>query len=345
MALQCGIVGLPNVGKSTLFHISSGRRFIARDSLDHVAHGPRAWQDHLANIIAKQNGGAAAPQTVGRARQAGDPGGAASANLRRATCFFNREIHPPQPDRRGVPLLGLEEDFKTTIVLETMGPAGRPVQIEPGPLFTSSAPRRAAASDLAPARPFASSATSNTTSRVLAGIVRRSARIPRGVDRRRRGPRGGAPLGRGHAPHRQCPAPARARLAWSKGEGHNRTCRSRASAPRGAQHRIARSGRAWATRSWHDQIENRRRPVGLNTVATAVGEDAGTIEEVYEKPLPASRGGLPQRTPRGRRPRSWLSTPAMGFAPAPTKGPVLTAAATLFGFTEAGKPVPPLGEG
>ncbi|MCB9170509.1 MAG: Holliday junction branch migration DNA helicase RuvB [Flavobacteriales bacterium] len=39
-------------------------------------------------------------------------------------------------------------------------------------------------------------------------------------------------------------------------------------------------------------------PVGLNTVATAVGEEAGTIEEVYE-PFLIMEGYL-QRTPRGR---------------------------------------------
>jgi Holliday junction DNA helicase RuvB len=39
-------------------------------------------------------------------------------------------------------------------------------------------------------------------------------------------------------------------------------------------------------------------PVGLNTVAVAVGEDAGTIEEVYE-PFLIQQGFL-QRTPRGR---------------------------------------------
>ena len=39
-------------------------------------------------------------------------------------------------------------------------------------------------------------------------------------------------------------------------------------------------------------------PVGLNTIATAVGEDAGTIEEVYEPYL--IREGLLKRTPRGR---------------------------------------------
>jgi Holliday junction DNA helicase RuvB len=39
-------------------------------------------------------------------------------------------------------------------------------------------------------------------------------------------------------------------------------------------------------------------PVGLNTVATAVSEDAGTIEEVYEPFL--IKEGFLKRTPRGR---------------------------------------------
>jgi Holliday junction DNA helicase RuvB len=39
-------------------------------------------------------------------------------------------------------------------------------------------------------------------------------------------------------------------------------------------------------------------PVGLTTIATAVGEDAGTIEEVYE-PFLIMQGFL-MRTPRGR---------------------------------------------
>jgi Holliday junction DNA helicase RuvB len=39
-------------------------------------------------------------------------------------------------------------------------------------------------------------------------------------------------------------------------------------------------------------------PVGLNTIATAVGEDSGTIEDVYE-PFLIQEGFL-QRTPRGR---------------------------------------------
>ena len=39
-------------------------------------------------------------------------------------------------------------------------------------------------------------------------------------------------------------------------------------------------------------------PVGLGTVAVAVGEDAGTLEEVYEPYL--IQQGFLERTPRGR---------------------------------------------
>ena len=39
-------------------------------------------------------------------------------------------------------------------------------------------------------------------------------------------------------------------------------------------------------------------PVGLTTIATAVGEESGTLEEVYE-PFLIQEGFL-QRTPRGR---------------------------------------------
>ena len=39
-------------------------------------------------------------------------------------------------------------------------------------------------------------------------------------------------------------------------------------------------------------------PIGLTTIATAVSEDAGTIEEVYEPFL--IKEGFLKRTPRGR---------------------------------------------
>src|SRR5690606_36845429 len=53
-------------------------------------------------------------------------------------------------------------------------------------------------------------------------------------------------------------------------------------------------------------------PVGLNTLAVAIGEDSGTLEEVYEPFL--SQNGLLMRTPRGR-----VATPLafrrFGFTP------------------------------
>ena len=39
-------------------------------------------------------------------------------------------------------------------------------------------------------------------------------------------------------------------------------------------------------------------PVGITTIATAIGEDAGTVEEVYEPFL--IKEGFIKRTPRGR---------------------------------------------
>jgi len=39
-------------------------------------------------------------------------------------------------------------------------------------------------------------------------------------------------------------------------------------------------------------------PVGIETIATTIGEDSGTIEEVYEPYLVQT--GLILRTPRGR---------------------------------------------
>src|SRR5699024_12232251 len=40
-------------------------------------------------------------------------------------------------------------------------------------------------------------------------------------------------------------------------------------------------------------------PVGLDTLAAAIGEDSGTLEDVYEPFLP--KNGFIQRTPKGRK--------------------------------------------
>ncbi len=58
-------------------------------------------------------------------------------------------------------------------------------------------------------------------------------------------------------------------------------------------------------------------PVGLNTIATAVGEDAGTIEEVYEPFL--IKEGFIKRTSRGREATD-LAFTHLGFTPPTTTG-------------------------
>lgn len=58
-------------------------------------------------------------------------------------------------------------------------------------------------------------------------------------------------------------------------------------------------------------------PVGLNTIATAVGEDAGTVEEVYEPFL--IKEGFLKRTPRGREATA-MAYEHLGFSPQPNEG-------------------------
>ncbi len=58
--------------------------------------------------------------------------------------------------------------------------------------------------------------------------------------------------------------------------------------------------------------------MGLGTIAVAVGEDAGTLQDVYE-PFLIQQGFL-QRTPRGRMatPQAWRRFGLTPPAPEPT---------------------------
>ena len=60
-------------------------------------------------------------------------------------------------------------------------------------------------------------------------------------------------------------------------------------------------------------------PVGLSTIATALGEDAGTIEEVYEPFL--IKEGFIKRTPRGREVTD-LAYSHLGRRRAPLQGSI-----------------------
>jgi Holliday junction DNA helicase RuvB len=64
-------------------------------------------------------------------------------------------------------------------------------------------------------------------------------------------------------------------------------------------------------------------PVGITTIATAVGEEAGTLEEVYE-PFLIQEGFL-KRTPRGRE------ATAKAYHHLGKNPPAIGAAGVLFG--------------
>ena len=132
----------------------------------------------------------------------------------------------------------------------------------------------------------------------LAAIVRRSAGIL-GVELDAAGAaRDRPPLAR-HAAHHQPAAAPRARLR----PGRGRCDRSPSAAAAAALERLE------VDRFGLDEIDRRilstildkfdGGPVGLATLAAAVGEDPGTIEEIYEPYL--LQIGFLDRTPRGRR--------------------------------------------
>jgi Holliday junction DNA helicase RuvB len=68
-------------------------------------------------------------------------------------------------------------------------------------------------------------------------------------------------------------------------------------------------------------------PVGISTIAAAVGEDAGTIEEVYEPFL--VQNGFLQRTPRGRMATNQAYR-HFGFTPPVEAPPVAPPQPSLF---------------
>ena len=101
-----------------------------------------------------------------------------------------------------------------------------------------------------------------------------------------------------HAARRQPPAQARARLR----RGPRRRARSTPTPPAPRSTCSRSTTRAWTASTARSSAASARHfgggPVGLSTLAVAVGEEADTIEDVYE-PYLLQRGFL-QRTPRGR---------------------------------------------
>ena len=237
------------------------------------------------------------------------PPGLGKTTLNPGDVLFIDEIHRLSPIVEEY-LYSAMEDYKIDIVLDK-GPSARSIQIELAPFTLIGATTRSGllTSPLR-ARFGIQCHLEYYDAPVLAGIVKRSARIldvsidddaAHEVALRSRGtPRIANALLR------------RVRdFAMVKGEGH-------------IDLEITQIGLAALNIDSRglDQMDNKilgtiiekfgGGPVGLNTIATAVGEDAGTIEEVYEPFL--IKEGFLKRTPRGRE-ATELAYRHMGFTP------------------------------
>lgn len=285
------------------------------DSLDHVLlHGPPGLgKTTLANIVANEMGSTLRVTSGPVLDKPGDLAGLLT-NLNPGDVLFIDEIHRLSPIVEEY-LYSAMEDYKIDIVLDK-GPSARSIQLELNPFTLIGATTRSGllTSPLR-ARFGIQCHLEYYDTTVLAGIVRRSASIL-GIDidddaageiamRSRGTPRIANSLLR------------RVRdFAMVRGDGYVDLDITR----------VALGALDIDSRGL-DQMDNKilatiihkfgGGPVGLNTIATAVSEDAGTIEEVYEPFL--IKEGFLKRTPRGREVTA-LAYSHLGMVPAQKEG-------------------------
>lgn len=280
------------------------------DSLDHVLlHGPPGLgKTTLANIIANEMGSTLRVTSGPVLDKPGDLAGLLT-NLNAGDVLFIDEIHRLSPIIEEY-LYSAMEDYRIDIVLDK-GPSARSIQLELNPFTLIGVTTRSGllTSPLR-ARFGIQCHLEYYDTDVLTGIVKRSASIlsididddaAQEVALRSRGtPRIANSLLR------------RVRdFAMVKGDGVIDLPITRT-----ALKALDIDSRGL------DQMDNKilstiihkfgGGPVGINTIATAVSEDAGTIEEVYEPFL--IKEGFLKRTPRGREVTA-LAYSHLGIAP------------------------------
>lgn len=266
------------------------------DSLDHVLlHGPPGLgKTTLAGIIANEMGSTLKVTSGPVLDKPGDLAGMLTS-LNKGDVLFIDEIHRLSPVVEEY-LYSAMEDFKIDIVLDK-GPSARSIQIELAPFTLIGATTRSGllTSPLRARFGIQCHLEYYDTS-VLAGIVKRSAAILAipiddqaavEIAMRSRGtPRIANSLLR------------RVRdFAMVKGGGHIDIEITRFALT--ALNIDSRGLDQMDNKILHAIIEKfKGGPVGINTIATAVSEEPGTIEEVYEPFL--IKEGFLKRTPRGR---------------------------------------------
>ena len=266
------------------------------ESLDHVLlHGPPGLgKTTLANIISNEMGTSLKVSSGPVLDKPGDLAGLLT-NLEPGDVLFIDEIHRLSPIVEEY-LYSAMEDYKIDIVLDK-GPSARSIQIELNPFTLIGATTRSGllTSPLR-ARFGIQCHLEYYDTGVLSGIVRRSAGIL-GIEIDDEATIEVALRSRG-TPRIANSLLRRVRdFAMVKGRGHIDLDITR----------IALAALNIDARGL-DQMDNKilhtiigkfnGGPVGLNTIATAVGEESGTIEEVYEPFL--IKEGFLKRTPRGR---------------------------------------------
>ncbi len=289
-----GFSGQEKIVENLKIFVSAAR--MRGESLDHVLlHGPPGLgKTTLSNIIANELGVGFRVSSGPVLDKPGDLAGILTS-LEPNDVLFIDEIHRLSPVVEEY-LYSAMEDFRIDIVIDK-GPSARSIQIDLNPFTLVGATTRSGllTSPLR-ARFGINMHLEYYDMETLTGIVLRSADILQ-IACDRNAAREIASRSRG------TPRVANALLrrvrdfAQVKGNG-----------------RIDRAIATYALEALHidkyglDEVDNKilltiidkfnGGPVGITTIATAVGDDAGTIEEVYEPFL--IKEGFIKRTPRGR---------------------------------------------